>query len=116
MNAVYEPLGRPLKNSMHHEPLRTSCPGCSGCPTDDCPPEHGNQAGLLSGWRLVLAWMGVGLGPVVLAIAASAWAGASQGAQLAAGLAGLGGGMIASVFVARRLRPADECESTTESL
>jgi hypothetical protein len=100
---------------MDHEPLRISCPGCSGCPTDDCPPEHGADAGLLSGWRLVLAWMGVGLGPVVLAILASACAGEGQGAQFAAGLAGLGGGMIASVVVARRLRPAGECESTTES-
>jgi len=100
---------------MHHEPLRTSCPGCSGCPTDDRLPEHGGDAGLLSGWRLALAWMGAALGPVVLAIAASAWAGASQGAQLAAGLAGLGGGMIASVLVARRLRPAGERETTTES-
>jgi len=100
---------------MHHEPLRISCPGCSGCPTDDCPPQHGSQVGLLSGWRLVLAWAGVGLGPVVLAITASAWAGANQGAQLAAGLAGLGTGMIASVLVARRLRPAGEQEFTTES-
>jgi len=100
---------------MHHEPLRISCPGCSGCPADDSPPEQGAEARLLSGWRLVLAWTGVGLGPVVLAIAASAWAGASHGAQLAAGLAGLGGGMMASVLVARRLRPAGEQESTTES-
>lgn len=103
------------QDSVHHEPLRISCPGCSGCTADDSPPQHGEQAGRLSGWRLVLAWVGVGLGPVVLAIAASAWAGEGQGAQLAAGLAGLGAGMIASMLVARRLYPPSHRESTTES-
>jgi hypothetical protein len=101
---------------MHHEHLQTGCPGCSGCSADDCSPPQGGEAGLIAGWRLVLAWIGVGLVPVLLAIAASAFAGEGQGAQLAAGLAGLGAGMIASVLVARRLRTAEGHASTTENL
>jgi len=101
---------------MHQEPLRIGCPGCTGCSADDCPPEQDRDPELPSGWGLALAWVGVGLGPVFLAIAASAWAGQDQGAQLAAGLAGLAVGMIASVVVARRLRPSGENESMTESV
>ena len=101
---------------MDHEPAPIGCPGCSSCPADDCPPDHDRDARLLSGWRLALAWIGVGLGPIVLAIAASAWSGEDPGAQLAAGLSALAVGMIISVVVARRLRPNEQSGSPAESV
>ena len=99
---------------MHDEHTEMSCNDCSRCSIDGPDHrEHGEldrDGRLLSGWRLCAAWIGVGLGPIVLAIAGAASAGESHGVQLAAGLAGLGIGLIGSVVVAQRLCPAIESE------
>jgi len=57
----------------------------------------------LQGSRLVLATMGLFLGPIVLAIVAATCFGESQIARFAGALVSFGGGMALSVAVARWL-------------
>jgi hypothetical protein len=88
---------------------------CSDCPISDCPTGQGQDNLPLSGRRLVLASTGLFLSPCVLAIAGAAWFCGNEGAQFCGALAGLGVGMAAAAFAARRLGRAETAESTKTS-
>ena len=95
--------------------VTTNDVGCSGCPGGPCPGEPGRHDVPLGGWRLVLASMGLFVGPCVLAIAGAAWCRGSGAAQLGGALGGLFVGMAVAVVGARRWCRMDTTESAKTS-
>lgn len=95
--------------------VTTNDVGCSGCAGGPCTAEPGRHDFPLAGRRLVLASVGLFVGPSVLAIAGAAWYRGSGAAQLGGALGGLVVGMAVAVVGARRWCRMDRTESAKTS-
>jgi len=86
--------------------------GCSG-PCRSCWVNL-EGAGGPSGWRMVLASVGLFLGPIALAIVGALLAGATADARAAGALGGLVLGMAISVIVGRLIRRRPPAQAPPE--